>query len=784
MNENENIGTVETGGFFNNKSNDSQNREESSELLHHTHADTNYQVLPIPGIFLPSNTGVASTIRFVDLNFTGSNLTSIVTRLHSDLQNLTVGDDHTQYFKLLGRAGGQIGYGGTSAGENLTFSSTIHATKSKIFFGANSAYDELNTRWGIGLTSPTANLEVSSAGNTRVRIVSTVAAQTPQLVIINTSGVSGAASIYLRPGGSGDSYVAGSNTSFLYLGTAAAEGGAITANLALNGSTRDMTLVLGHFYFGTNNVRDIGVAVPTGTTNNPRTIYAATSMLAPLFNAATGFQVAGAATSGNYLRGNGTNFVSSTIQAGDIAAISPVTSVFGRTGAVVALTNDYTWAQINKATSSLADITTRVHSALQSIGANDHHNQIHAIGGADHTGSLLFTALDFTSSNLTSITTRDHSSLQGNASGDEHTQYALLAGRSGGQILIGGTGSGDDLTLQSTSHSTKDRIFFGSIGAINESTTRFGFGTTSPTSFIHFLGVQPASVGTLFGTNADGITVVSGTGGNTTVSGTGLGGNGGDISITSGVSGTAINAGTFSTTGQGGTFLLAGGNSGNNVASGSTVTSGLGGSMSLRAGDSGSVSNSSGLSAPGSGGVFSLMSGIGGNAIGIGTNNTAGSGGQFNMTAAVGGNASGFGSGTNTGGNGGLYLIASGAGGNATNGGTANNGGNGGNLTITAGTRGTGATANGTYGSITFVQATTNAIVISGANNQTTINGPTIHNNTIRLKGYTVATLPAGVQGDLSFVTDALAPAYHVAVVGGGAVVVPVFYNGAAWIVN
>lgn len=43
-----------------------------------------------------------------------------------------------------------------------------------------------------------------------------------------------------------------------------------------------------------------------------------------------------------------------------------VTSVFGRSGAVVAASNDYTWAQVNKATSSLADITTRSASDLSS----------------------------------------------------------------------------------------------------------------------------------------------------------------------------------------------------------------------------------------------------------------------------------------------------------------------------------------------------------------------------------------------------------------------------------
>lgn len=43
-----------------------------------------------------------------------------------------------------------------------------------------------------------------------------------------------------------------------------------------------------------------------------------------------------------------------------------VPTVFGRTGNIVAATNDYTWAQINKATSSLADITTRSASDLSS----------------------------------------------------------------------------------------------------------------------------------------------------------------------------------------------------------------------------------------------------------------------------------------------------------------------------------------------------------------------------------------------------------------------------------
>lgn len=52
----------------------------------------------------------------------------------------------------------------------------------------------------------------------------------------------------------------------------------------------------------------------------------------------------------------------------------------------------------------------------------------------------------------------------------------------------------------------------------------------------------------------------------------------------------------------------------------------------------------------------------------------------------------------------------------------------------------------------------------------------------LRVRQYTVATLPAGVVGMYAAVTNALAPAYNVAVAGGGAINVPVYYNGAAWV--
>ena len=69
----------------------------------------------------------------------------------------------------------------------------------------------------------------------------------------------------------------------------------------------------------------------------------------------------------------------------------------------------------------------------------------------------------------------------------------------------------------------------------------------------------------------------------------------------------------------------------------------------------------------------------------------------------------------------------------------------------------------------------------------TTIN-PTGTNPTIimgkkaRLKGYTVATLPTGTQGDCALCTDLLAPTFLGVAVGGGTIVGKVFYNGSAWV--
>ena len=61
----------------------------------------------------------------------------------------------------------------------------------------------------------------------------------------------------------------------------------------------------------------------------------------------------------------------------------------------------------------------------------------------------------------------------------------LITGKSGGQTIFGGTASGENLTLSSTTNATKGKIIFGSSSAYDGSLMFLGLGTTSPGAGLH-----------------------------------------------------------------------------------------------------------------------------------------------------------------------------------------------------------------------------------------------------------------------------------------------------------
>lgn len=88
------------------------------------------------------------------------------------------------------------------------------------------------------------------------------------------------------------------------------------------------------------------------------------------------------------------------------------------------------------------------HNALANLTVGNVHTQY--VNAISDTASLDLTLTGQSISGAVLPAGVDHNSLANLTVGDVHTHYALLAGRAGGQTLIGGTGVADILSLQGT----------------------------------------------------------------------------------------------------------------------------------------------------------------------------------------------------------------------------------------------------------------------------------------------------------------------------------------------
>lgn len=364
------------------------------------------------------------------IDFTGSNLTDLATRSHSDLQNL-LADDHPQYFLLAGRSSGQLGIGGTSSGDTLTFRSNASQDGQIILGDDASKAEYVNVH---GPTSPWA----ATGGH----------------AVLRTIGV---------------------------------DRGLIGQNIALlNGSFYGPS-IFGYAHRGTvlspTVVGNVDVLMQFAT-------FGYTGAGGYAFASTMGFRVDDPSPGPGAM---GSLFFVQTTDAGTASPVdrftidnTGVVKVFGSGLTINGLA--YIWPSSTSATTVLQNDGSNNLSWVSLSGTFQPLDaDLTALAGLTTTGIIVRTgagtattrtlavtdsaSVDFTLTNgdgvagnptITAVVLPagvDHNSLANLTVGDPHTQYLLLAGRSGGQIANGGTASGDDLSLISTSNSTKGSIF-------------------------------------------------------------------------------------------------------------------------------------------------------------------------------------------------------------------------------------------------------------------------------------------------------------------------------------
>lgn len=110
----------------------------------------------------------------------------------------------------------------------------------------------------------------------------------------------------------------------------------------------------------------------------------------------------------------------------------------------------------------------------------------------------------------------DHGSISG-LGDDDHPKHPNVDGRAGGQTLIGGTGSGENLLLKSTSHATKGQIQIGfpdaeavimggtvaGYAGVSSGGTLFNGRTAPSSSVIHEFNIDGSTIHNQLGADAD-----------------------------------------------------------------------------------------------------------------------------------------------------------------------------------------------------------------------------------------------------------------------------------------
>mgnify|MGYP003643082995 CR=1 FL=1 len=183
---------------------------------------------------------------------------------------------------------------------------------------------------------------------------------------------------------------------------------------------------------------------------------------------------------GTYTHANiDTHIDDTTIHFTEASITFPVTSVYGRTGAVVSATNDYTWAQVDKTTSSIADITTKSHTLLTDIGTYTHANIDTHIDDLDiHPFTRTGTLINPTTS-TDDLEWDKFYYLDATTGGSDSLAVGSNCGNTG--LMTGGfnTFIGTDVAMTTTSGASNVGIGANSMPALLSGSNNVGVGTNS-----------------------------------------------------------------------------------------------------------------------------------------------------------------------------------------------------------------------------------------------------------------------------------------------------------------
>ncbi len=390
-----------------------------------------------------------------------------------------------------GSGDGQTLSGGTTAGGDLTLQSTTHATKGSIIIpefssagylkndangnitggntlsasdvpdhaSATSLYGDASKTYyghvkigdGIAVTTGVISIDVSTgltltgtSPNKKIAIDSTVATLTGIQTLTNKT--------LTTPKFVNNGYIADANGNeeIIFVTTTsavneltinnAATGGAPT--ITSSGGDTNIDLVLstkgtGKVKIGSNAAGNEVVTLEGAQTLTNKTLttprFADLGYIAdPSGNELLLFDSIGSAT--NYIQISNSTTTNAPVISADGSDTNINLNLLAKGTGVVQVNNDTITTLTAIQTLTNKTLTTPTIASF----TNANHNHQNSAGGGTLDHGLALTGL----------------------TDDDHTQYVLLAGRAGGQTIVGGTASGNNLTFSTTSNVTKGKYVF------------------------------------------------------------------------------------------------------------------------------------------------------------------------------------------------------------------------------------------------------------------------------------------------------------------------------------